>query len=202
MAFRSRFSLRAALAAVTIVAAACVAVACGQAKFDGVAFDPPEPAPAVALPQSNGTPFNFAKQDGKIVVLFFGYTHCPDICPTTLADWAKAKRALGHSAGHVRFVFISVDPARDTPESTQRYAANFDPDFIGLTGDSSTIAAVQSAFHVTSQREYVHSSTDYAVMHSGQTFVIDQHAKLRLLYEPGAPTDYLVSDIKRLLRGA
>jgi protein SCO1/2 len=176
--------------------------ACENARFKSVAYDPPTPAPAVVLTRADGSSFAIAKQTGKVVVLFFGYTHCPDICPTTLSDWTKAKHDLGPLAKRVRFVFVSVDPARDTPEITQRYAASFDPEFIGLTGDSATIAVTERAFHVSSSREYVQSSREYAVVHAGQTFVIDPKGKLRLLSELGMPYAFLVSDIKRLLNGA
>jgi len=199
-----RRALSSATAFRTVIVWSCAIIAisaCSRPKFDGVAFDPPEPAPAVQLTRANGTPFEFAHANGAITVLFFGFTHCPDLCPLTLAEWAKAKRALGSAADRVRFVFISVDPARDTPAIAQQYASQFDASFIGLSGDSASVARVEQAFHVSSAREEVKSPTDYSMSHAGQAFVIDQHGKLRLLYEPGTPYTYLVADIKRLLAG-
>jgi protein SCO1/2 len=178
--------------------------ACGAKppSFSGTAFDPPEPAPAVTLHRADGAPFSLRDQRGDVVLVFFGYTHCPDMCPTTLSDWARVRRALGDDARRVRFVFVSVDPARDTPVGVQAYAARFDSSFVGLTGDSTTLAALQRAFHVTSGREDTGSASGYAVTHASQTFVIDPRGRLRLLYSFGMPTDGVVSDIRTLLKGA
>lgn len=178
--------------------------ACGAqpVSFAGTAYEPPERAPELSLRRADGSTFSLREQQGNVVLLFFGYTHCPDVCPTTLSDWARVKRALGDDARHVRFVFVSVDPARDTPAGVQAYVARFDSSFVGVTGDSATLAAIQHAFHVSSSREETGSANGYAVTHASQTFVVDPRGRLRLLYSFGMPSDGVVSDIRTLLSGA
>src|SRR6185437_9983166 len=134
--------------------------------------------------------FSLADQRGSVVLLYFGYTHCPDVCPTTLSDWKRVKTSLGRDASRVRFVFVSVDPDRD------------DPDFIGATGDSATLAGIEHSFHVSSSREESASASGYSMTHPSQTFVIDKSGNLRLLYSFGMQTSDVVSDIRQLLRGA
>ena len=172
------------------------------APFKGVTFDPPEPVPPVVLTRADGAPFALRDQRGAAVLLFFGYTHCPDLCPTTLGDWIKVKRALGADAARVRFVFVSVDPSRDTPALTQHYVSTFDPQFIGLSGDSAQVARAESLFHVTSSRESTGSANGYAVAHSAQAFLIDPQGRVRLLYPPGIPPADVASDIEQLLHNA
>lgn len=179
-----------------------MAVACRPVTFHGTAYEPAERAPAVVLTRAGGGQFSLADQHGAVVLLFFGYTHCPDMCPTTLSDWKRVKSALGSDASRVRFVFISVDPTRDDPATLQRYVARFDPSFIAATGDSATLASIERSFHVTSAREATGSAGDYAVTHPSQTFIVDRTGDLRLLYSFGMPTDEVVADVRELLRGA
>jgi protein SCO1 len=184
--------------ALTMAAAA----GCKPASFHGTAYEPPEKAPPVVLRQSNGGQFSLADQRGSVVLLYFGYTHCPDICPTTLSDWKRVKAELGRDASRVRFVFISVDPARDDAATLQRYVTRFDPAFIGATGDPTALAGIERSFHVTSAREETGPANGYAVTHSSHTFVIDKRGNLRLLYSFGMEPADVVSDIRELLRGA
>lgn len=188
-----------------LLAAACVvalATGCKPVSFHGTAYEPPEKAPQVVLHTAGGGQFSLADQHGKVVFLYFGYTHCPDVCPTTLSDWKRIKTALGRDASRVRFVFISVDPARDDPVTLQHYVSGFDPAFIGATSDSATLAGIEHSFHVTSAREDSPSASGYAVTHPSQTFVVDKKGDLRLLYSFGSSTDDIVSDVRELLRGA
>jgi protein SCO1/2 len=175
---------------------------CKPASFHGTAYDPPEVAPSVDLTKSSGGDFSLASEKGSVVLLFFGYTHCPDICPTTLSDWKRIKAALGRDASRVRFVFISVDPSRDDPATLQHYVSRFDPDFIGATGDTATLSRIEKSFHVESSREEGSSASGYIVSHPSQTFVVDKSGKLRILYSFGMPTADVVSDVRQLLRGA
>jgi protein SCO1 len=190
---------------IAAVAAAAAPIAfatgCKPQSFHGTAYEPPEKAPPVLLRQTSGGNFSLADQRGSVVLLYFGYTHCPDICPTTLTEWKRLKTALGRDASRVRFVFISVDPARDDPATLQRYVRRFDPDFIAATGDSATLANVEHSFHVTSSREETGSANGYVVTHPAQTFVVDKRGNLRLLYSLGMQTSDVVSDIRQLLRG-
>jgi protein SCO1 len=188
-----------------LLAASCLvalAAGCRPPSFHGTTYEPPETAPPVVLQQANGAKFSLAAQHGSVVLLYFGYTHCPDVCPTTLSDWKRVKTSLGRDASRVRFVFISVDPDRDDPATLQLYVSRFDPDFIGATGDSATLAGIERSFHVSSSREESASASGYAMTHPSQTFVVDKDGELRLVYSFGMQTSDMVSDIRQLLRGA
>jgi protein SCO1/2 len=195
MRFRIGVSLMATLGVLILAG-------CREPEFNGVRFDPPEPAPAVSLSRADGSTFKLQDQRGSVVLVFFGYTHCPDVCPTTLADWKKVMHALGSSAKRVTFVFISVDPARDTPAAVQHYVDGFDPSFVGLSGDSAQVARAESEFHVSASRDDAAAATGYTMTHSSQTFVIDMQNRVRLLYPFGIPPVSIVADVRKLLRNA
>ncbi len=134
----------------------------------------PQPVPFVPefrLTEYGGRVFDLADQRGNVVLLFFGYTHCPDVCPTTMADFQGVAHRLGDRASRVKFVFISVDPKRDSPEVAASYARGFNRDFVGLSGDSSQIADVEKAFHTASYVEK-DSTGQYSVAHSASVYVI------------------------------
>jgi len=147
--------------------------ACGRAERTAA-----EPAPPLRLPMAGGGVFDLQAQRDTTVVLFFGYTHCPDVCPTTLADFAAVRRRLGSRAARVKFVFVTVDPARDDPARAMAWARGFDATFIGLSGDSSALAAIQRGFHVASMitRDSAHG---LVVSHSTTVFVVGPHGLLR-----------------------
>ena len=194
----------------TMLLAACLAMtACksreaqqqANAPADSAAAQPI--APPLRLTEASGQVFDLAEQRGKIVALFFGYTHCPDFCPTTMADFASVKRRLGTRADSVRFVFVTVDPKRDTPQRTEQYAHGFDRSFIGLSGDSAQLAEVQRGFHVASfiERDSTMPAADYAVGHSALVFLIDQTGHVANTILPGqGRADWLYNSIEQLLR--
>ncbi len=184
------------------LATTALATGCKPVAFHGTAYEPPEMAPSVVLNNAAGGKFDLADQHGSVVLIFFGYTHCPDVCPTTLSDWKRVKAELGHNASRVKFVFVSVDPARDDPATLHAYVSRFDPDFIGATSDSTTLANIEKSFHVESAREETESASGYVVTHPSQTFVVDKDGNLRLLYSFGMKTSDVVSDIRNLLHGA
>lgn len=176
-------------------------VACAAPDFNGVALDPPERAPAFALADSSGATFSLDAQQGKVVLVFFGYTHCPDVCPTTLLDWKKAAAELGDESASVRFVFVSVDPERDTPAMAQRYAARFDPRFTGLTGSRDQIDALLRQWKLAAFRDGIPGDTAsvYTVSHPSQVFVIDPKGQLRLMHRAGLTPAQISADIRALL---
>ena len=206
---------------VVLAAAASAVVACDDpASFRGVALDPPEPAPALRLVSAGGDTFDLASERGRAVLLFFGYTRCPDICPTTLADWARVRGQLGDDADRVRFVFVSVDPERDPPEVSQRYARQFDSSFVGLTADRASLPSLLSAWRIAAYEEpaplpdsAAESAAaspadtlppgmfgdDYMVAHSAQTFLVDPEGRLRVLYPVGSTASDVVEDVRRVL---
>ena len=169
--------------------------------FNGIVLDPPETAPPLRLADSAGTRFDLGAENGKVALVFFGYTHCPDVCPTTLVDWRHATDSLGSKAADVRFIFVSVDPDRDSPAVAQRYAARFSPAFLGLTGTSAEIEAIKTAWKIAAYRDGVPSdtTTTYTVSHPSQVFVIDRDGKLRLMHRQGLTPAQIASDIKALL---
>ena len=143
----------------------------------GVASAAPVQVPSLRLARSDGGVFDLADERGKVIVVFFGYTHCPDLCPLTLADFAWARRRLGARADRVRFVFVTVDPGRDSPAAAMAYARQFDSSFLGLSGDSAALARVEQAFHVASwvTRDSV---GNVLVAHSASVFVVGRDGAL------------------------
>jgi protein SCO1/2 len=195
-----------ALAAVfTLLVAACGSLTGGQAgptatPLPGTVYDPPLQVGDFTLTSNTGQPLSLSDLHGKAVVLFFGYTHCTDVCPTTMADFKRVKAALGGDADRVAFVFISVDGARDTPDVLAAYVHAFDPDFIGLTGDEQTVRAVAQDYGVFFQR--VDSGTaDYEVQHTSTSFVVDPEGRLRIVFPYQTDPAIMAQRIQALLRG-
>jgi len=136
---------------------------------------------------------------GKLTVIFFGFTHCPDVCPTTLAELAGVMTKLGNAAKQVQVLFITVDPERDTPETLAGYVTAFNSDFIGLTGSPEQVAAVAREFNIVYQKVEGSSPDIYSVDHSAGTFVLDAQGRLRLYVRHGQSSEVIASDIMLLL---
>ena len=151
-----------------------------------------------ALTDHNGRPRTLADFRGKVVVLNFGYTQCPDICPTTLADLAVALRSLGADAGRVQVLFVTVDPERDTREVLSQYVTAFDPRFLGLYGDREATLRAAKEFKVFYEK--VPSGSSYTVNHSAMTYVLDAQGRLRLFVRHDRIAADLADDLKALLR--
>jgi len=137
---------------------------------------------------------------GKAVVLFFGFTHCPDICPTTLADISQAIKQLGPDADRVQVLLVSVDPERDTQESLAKYVTAFDPRFLGLRGDLAATKKVAGEFKIYFEKRK--QGDGYTVDHSAQSYVIDPQGRLRLLVRHDRIGQDLAADLRSLLRGS
>ena len=137
---------------------------------------------------------------GKAVVLFFGFTHCPDVCPTTLADVAQALKQLGPDAERVQVLFVTVDPERDTREVLAKYVTAFDPRFLGMYGDAAATQRVAKEFKVYYEKRKTGES--YSVDHSGQTYVLDPQGRLRLFVRHDRIGSDLPDDLRMLLRQA
>jgi protein SCO1/2 len=136
---------------------------------------------------------------GKVIVMFFGFTHCPDVCPTTLAELAAILRNLGDQAQRVQVLFVTVDPERDTSDVLAGYVTAFNSDFIGLTGSLEQIATVAREFKVAYQKAEGSRSGMYSVDHSTGTYIIDAQGRLRLYVRYGQDSEAIASDITRLL---
>jgi len=151
------------------------------------------------LTDHHGKARTLADFKGKVVIVFFGYTHCPDICPTTLSDLSQAMRLLGPDANKVQVLFITVDPERDTQELLAQYVPAFNPTFIGLYGTPEQTVATATEFRLFYRKEPGQSPGDYTVDHSVGSYIYDQSGKLRLRTSYGQGVDALVHDIKLLL---
>ena len=154
---------------------------------------------ALELTDHTGKPRRLEDFRGKAVVLFFGFTHCPDVCPTTLAEIANAIKELGPDADRVQVLLVSVDPERDTQESLAKYVTAFDPRFLGLRGDLAATRKVAGEFKIFFEKRKQGES--YTVDHSAQTYVIDAQGRLRLLVRHDRITQDLAADLRTLLRG-
>ncbi len=150
------------------------------------------------LTDFNGKPRSLAEFRGKVVVLFFGYTHCPVACPTTLADLAQVMRMLGKDASRVQVLFITIDPERDKPELLAKFIPSFDPSFLGLSGDAHAIAQATKSFGVTYEKQY-YKKGGYTFLHSDGTFLIGPKGQPLLLSRYGQQAELLAQDIKLLL---
>jgi protein SCO1 len=171
------------------------------ASFRGTAYaEPYPPAPEFSLTDSKGDVINLRDMRGNVVLLFFGYTYCPDICPTTLAELKLAMKDLGKESNQVQVMFISVDPKRDTSELMQSYVDRFDPAFTGLSGTEEQLAPIWAEYGIF--REIVEGSSEknYIVNHTGRIILIDQDGNLRLSYGIQVDPEDISQDIQILLR--
>ena len=174
----------------------------GQTAADlrGWLVDPVIEAPDFTLVDQHGREFRLSDQEGKAVVLFFGYTMCPDVCPTTLAQYRDVKRELGEAADGVTFVFVTVDPERDTQERLARYVSNFDPAFVGLRGDREAMAKVWNDYGILVERVYNPENPErYSVNHTSLSYVVDKQGRLRLVHPFGFPLEDVVHDLRTLI---
>lgn len=151
------------------------------------------------LTDHNGQPRTLADFRGKAVALFFGYTHCPDVCPTTLADLAQVMKLLGNDAGRVQVLFITVDPERDKPEMLAKFVPSFHPSFLALYGDAQATAQAAKSFYVGYQKQPTRSG--YNMDHTTGTFLADPNGRVRLRAPHAQRTDWLAEDIRLLLTG-
>ncbi len=177
----------------------------GQADtpaFNGTDITGADYAKDFALKDSHGRKRSLADFRGKAVAVFFGYTQCPDVCPTTLALMAEAMRLLGTDAERLQVVFITVDPARDTPELLAEYLPAFDARFIGLSGSEAETAAVAKEFRVFHRKSGDTSGDRYTVDHSAGTYLFDPAVRLRLYYKHGEAAERIAADVRRLLAGS
>jgi protein SCO1/2 len=160
-------------------------------------FNPAREAPDFSVRGSDGSTLTLSHYRGKVVVLGFGYTSCPNVCPATLAVLALAYRKLGALGSHVQVIYLTVDPERDSAERLKKYLASFDPSFLGGTGTDLQMAAVRKSYGVTAEK--IGTGSDYAVAHSSFVYLITPEGKLRALMPFGHKADDYVHDISMLL---
>ena len=156
------------------------------------------PPLAFQLTDGTGAAVTAGNYRGKIVLVFFGYTHCPDVCPTTLAKLTQMLKRLGPTADSVRVLFVSVDPARDTPKLLMSYAAAFAPQMVGLTGSDAQLTEVTKRYRVAYRREKPDANGEYAVFHSSAIFIFDANGDARLLATGTESVADLTQDLRTL----
>lgn len=156
----------------------------------------------MSLPDQNGKVRTMADFKGKVTVVFFGYTQCPDVCPTTMAELAQVKKSLGKDGDRLQGVFITIDPERDTPELLKAYLTAFDPSFIALRGTLEQTAAAAKDFKVYYAKVPSKSADTYTMDHTAGSYVFDEAGRLRLFTKYGGGAEALAADLKNLIASA
>ena len=171
-------------------------------ELRGAVYGEPYPvAGDFELTRFDGTRFQLSEMQGRIVLLFFGYTACPDVCPTTLAELNLALSELGpDQATDVQVVFVTVDPARDDPQRVQEYVNNFNASFIGLSGTESELAQVWNQYGIFREIEEGASAAGYLVNHTARVTLIDRQGNLRVSFGFDAPVEDILHDVKLVLK--
>ena len=172
----------------------------GAAELKTGAFNPPRIAPDFTLRGSNGADVTLSRYRGKVLALGFGYTSCPDVCPTTLALLAEARKKLGAARDDFQVLYVTVDPERDDVATLRKYVSSFDPTFVGLTGAPDKIGDVEKAYGVQVKKvQSSNGSNRYFVHHSSFVYLIDRAGSLRAMVPYGMSVDDVTHDVKALL---
>ncbi len=181
-----------------------VLVACSPDKpqFKSIDLTGADYAKDFALPDQNGQARSVKDFAGKVVVVFFGFTQCPDVCPTSMVELAGIKKSLGADGSKLQAVFISVDPERDTPEILKAYMGNFDPTFLALRPSMEQLPALGKDFKIYYKKVEGRTATSYSMDHSAGNYIYDTQGRLRLYNRYGSGAEGLTHDIRLLLKGA
>lgn len=171
-------------------------------SFKGVDITGAEYAQRLDMPDTTGQLRTLAQLQGKVLVVFFGYVQCPDVCPTTMAELAGIKKALGAQGDQVQGIFVTVDPERDTAEILRSYMGSFDPSFIGLRGTPEQTRELAKAFKVFYAKVPGKTDSSYTVDHTAGSYLFDKHGKVRVFSRYGTSTEDLTLDLKALLNEA
>jgi protein SCO1 len=184
--------------AATLLSFLLAATAAEAPALKAGVFSPARQAPDFSLQGSDGRELKLSQYRGKVVILGFGFTSCPDVCPTTLGTLAHARRNLGANAANVQIIYVTVDPERDSAERMKNYLAGFDKSFIGGTGTAAQLNAVRNEYGVLAEKKSFGS--DFTYSHSSFTYLIDRAGKLRALMPYGHGPDDYAHDVKLLLK--
>ena len=201
MARLTRFLAPIASVAITLALVACERPPGAPPKqtFNAVDVTGADYARTLTLPDADGHMRSLADFKGKVVVLFFGYTQCPDVCPTTMAELAEVKKSLGKDGDRVQGVFVSIDPERDTPQLLKSYMSSFDPSFVALRGSVEQTKAAAKDFKVFFAKVPGKTEGSYTMDHTAGSFIYDTQGRLRLFTRYGAGPKALASDLEKLL---
>lgn len=198
---RRRFLLLAAASAAALAGCDRIGGA-GTPKtaFQGVDITGADYARQLALPDADGQLRTLGDFKGKVTVVFFGYTQCPDVCPTTMAELAEVKRSLGAEGDRVQGVFVTLDPERDTPDVLKAYVRHFDPGFVALRGSPEQTQATAKEFKVFFAKVPGKEPGSYTMDHTAGSYIFDAQGRVRLFTRYGAGAQALSGDIRQLLR--
>ena len=172
----------------------------GPPAFKGTELPEPQPAPTFTLTDAAENQISPDDFKGEVILLYFGYTFCPDVCPTTMADLARVQREVDVDGDEVQVIMITVDPARDTPAVVADYVDSFHPDFIGLSGTAEEIASVTDGWGVYYEAQEGTPATGYLVDHTARVFAVDKAGRYRLTYSFGTPPEEIIDDVEILLK--
>lgn len=167
--------------------------------FAGERVEPAGPAPDFTLESDHG-PVSLGEFKGKYVLLYFGYSYCPDVCPTTLSDMKRVKAALDPEGSLIQGIYVSVDPRRDTPARMGEFARFYHPSFIGLSGSMESVQQAADAYQIVFRYNDAESSTNYTVDHTSRITVIDPDGNLRLYWNHGITAQEMTADLRQLMK--
>jgi protein SCO1 len=185
-----------------LLAALAACSADKKPAFSGIDISGAEYARALSLPDTRGKPRTLADFKGRVVVVFFGYTQCPDVCPTTLAEIAEVKQKLGPDGDQLQTLFVTIDPERDTPEVLAAYVEGFGRDTVALRGTLEQTQAAAKEFKVFFAKVPGKSAGSYSMDHTAGSFVFDPQGRVRVFIRQGGGSEVLAHDVKLLLAGA
>jgi len=181
----------------------CLLVSCGDSQpsksFVGTDITGADFSKSLALTDHNGLPRTLDDYKGKVILMFFGFTHCPDVCPTTMLDLKNTMKLLGDKADEVQVLFVTVDPERDTQEVLAKFVPSFDSRFIGLRGDAEQTAETVKNFKIYYAKVPGKSKNDYSIDHSAGMYAFDKQGKVRLYLGYGQKPEDIASDVQNLL---
>ena len=199
---QKRNAIKTIAASALLVSSTALFSACAEkkAEFKGVDITGAEYARDLPLTDHNGQPRHLKDFAGKVVVVFFGFTQCPDVCPTSMQELAEVKRTLGADGERLQGIFVTVDPERDTAEVLKAYMANFDPTFLALRGNAQELAAVAKDFKIYYKKVDGKTPTSYTMDHSAGSYVYDTAGRLRVYHRYGSGAAALAADVATLLK--
>ncbi len=183
-----------------ILAVAVVLPRLKPPTFSGMLMQGAAPAYNFELTSHTGEQVTLSDYEGNIVLLYFGYTFCPDVCPTTLAELGRMMRELGPQAEDVKVIMVTVDPERDTPERLAEYVQYFHPDFIGLTGSEEEIAQTATPLGVYFAKQEVEGASGYLMDHTATVLMVDKEGSVRMIWPYGTSADAIAEDVRYFLR--
>jgi len=184
--------------ALLVLFATTLGACANRTAYEGAPMDPALTVPGTLLPSDPGD-VSLANTGGKLTLLTFGFTECPDICPTTLSDWRRVRRQLGADTSRVRFVFVSVDHRKDTPAMAAAFARNFDPTFIGVAPDSTKLKTLLPFFQAEAVYSPAASGHGTEVGHTTHSFLIDATGRISLVYTFATEPAPILNDIRKML---